>query len=245
MLHIFYRASDSEKPEVRPPYYSKELSLKSLLNSLKRVKDYKLTLYYDSMVVPDVFRDLIKKGGGNIIKMNSLGNSGSFWHVFKDALKLPKRDWVYFVEDDYIHTLDSIKKLQECTERIKDADYITLFDHPVRYVDDYHYGLDLPHRNNEIYISQTHHWRTQESTTMTFASKVETLQEDSLIFDKYVRKLDVPEDRELFKRLQGLVGYEKGSPLRTLVGPIPSLATHCHIPWMAPIIEWEDIAKSV
>ena len=163
--------------------------------------------------------------------------------VYQKATRLQSNDLVYFVEDDYIHKPDSIEKLLECSNEIKEADYITLLDHPVRYARDYHFGLDVPHRITTIFLSTSHHWRSQESTCMTFAAKVRTLREDKPIFEKYVKQRDVPEDRELFKRLQGLAGYEEDSPFRLLIGPIPSLCTHCHIPWMAPIVDWEEIIK--
>ncbi|MEA3357469.1 MAG: hypothetical protein U9Q67_03470 [Patescibacteria group bacterium] len=245
MLHILYRASDCENPKVRPSYFSKALCLKSLIQSIQQITNYRFSFYYDSPVVPEEFSRILKKINSPVIKLPNLGNSGSFWHVYKDAIEIPPEDWVYFVEDDYIHKEDSIKKLTECINHIEVADYITLFDHPVRYATDDHFGLDVPHRNNTIYITESHHWRTQESTCMTFAAKAKTLKKDYDIFNKYICKTDAPEDRELFKRLQGLPGYENGSPFRTLIGPIPSLSTHCHIPWMAPVVDWEKIAKSI
>ena len=80
---------------------------------------------------------------------------------------------------------------------------------------------------------------------MTFVAQVAVLRDDRAIFDKYVRQAPVPEDRELFRKLQGLMGYEDSSPFRLLIGPIPSLATHCHLPWMASIINWGEVARNL
>lgn len=246
MLHIIYRASDSEKSDVRPSFYSKELSLKSLLVSVKEIKDFTFTFFYDGSGGDELIK-LLKKHVAevNITRLDHAGNSSSFWEAYKYAQKLPETDLVYFVEDDYLHMPEALAKLVNCAETIQEADYITLYDHPIRYASDYHFGLDVPHRDNTIFLSNTHHWRAQESTCMTFAARVKCLRDDEIIFDKYVHQVQVPEDRELFKRLQGLAGYEKGSPYRLLIGPLPSLATHCHEPWLAPLVNWENIAKNI
>ena len=246
MLHIIYRASDSEKPDVRPKYYSKLLCLKSLLSALKKVNGYTLTLYYDGQGGQELTEELSKNAAHcKVVRILLKSNTGSFWYVYQESLKLPDNDWIYFVEDDYIHLDTAIEKLLECIRLITQADYITLYDHPVRYATDYHLGLDIPHRINKIYISESHHCRTQESTCMTFAAKVATLKEDRPIFEKYVKNVAVPEDRELFKRLQGLVGYENNSLFRLLVGPMPSLSTHCRLPWLAPLVDWEGAVRKI
>ncbi len=245
MLHVYYRASDSDKPEVRPEYFSKALSLRNFFRSLTKLdpETFTFTMFYDGNNYEEL-KKIVDENKGEFVQLNKLGNSESFWHVFQYALKQGSEDWVYFVEDDYLHKEEAITKLVNCIEDIPKADYITLFDHPVRYAKDYHFGLDVPHRVNTIFISRDHHWRSQESTCMTFAAKVAILKEDEDIFYQYIKKVNVPEDRELFKRLQGLMGYEDGSPFRLLIGPMPSLITHCHIPWMAPLVNWEEVAKN-
>lgn len=245
-LHIFYRASSSEKTDVRPSYYSKLLCLKSLLRALSNMKNFSFSFYYDGEGGQNLIKELKTDLPNNKIKrLFGMGNSRSFWQAYSDAIKFSDNDWVYFVEDDYLHVDTAIQKLVDCIETVKCVDYITLFDHPVRYASDYHYELDVPHRVNKIYISKTHHWRTQESTCMTFASRVSILKEDKKFFERYVKNTNVPKDRELFRRLQGLTGYEDESPRRLLIGPIPSLATHCHLPWMSPVVDWEDVAKQI
>ena len=56
-----------------------------------------------------------------------------------------------------------------------------------------------------------------------------------------------PEDRELFREMQGLGDYKYKDPEhpRILVNSIPSLSTHAHLPWLAPIVDWEREAKDI
>lgn len=179
---------------------------------------------------------------GRIDYVDYTSNSETFRYVYDKAILLPKDEIVYLVEDDYWHLEDSLVKLQAAFDVLK-VDYVTLYDHPVRYATDYKFGLDLPSvRGRQIWIAGNHHWRVQESTCMTFAVLAGTLQEDRDIFWRY-SETDIPNDRELFRRLQGLPGYEEGSRGRLLIGPMPSLSTHCHLPWLAPCVNWEEKAK--
>ena len=235
MIHVIYRVSNSEKPGVRPKYYSKAFCFKTLVDSLKFCSEkYSLTSIYDGNLENQEFAR-IAKTEGDLLNINLKNNAGSFLFAYKHALNYKPNNIVYFVEDDYFHLKDAISELGVAFKMIN-PDYLTLYDHPVRYAEDYKFGLDLP-TNGTIYFAGHHHWRHQESTCMTFAARVATLTEDKELFQRYNSK-DVPEDRELFRRLQGLVGYEKGSPKRTLIGPMPSLATHLHLPWLAPGIDW-------
>jgi hypothetical protein len=217
--------------------------MNSLNSLIKAIKEYKgeisLHIIYDGKPAN---KDLVKlaRSAGTFEVINLENNSGSFRYAYQLALKFDKEDIVYFVEDDYFHLPAAIKELKFAFDNIC-PDYLTLYDHPVRYAEDYKFGLDLPTKT-EIFFAGNHHWRHQESTCMTFASKVETLQEDKELFWRYTNQ-EVPEDRELFRRLLGLTGYEKGSPCRSLIGPMPSLATHLHVPWLAPGIDWEYESK--
>jgi glycosyltransferase involved in cell wall biosynthesis len=104
-----------------------------------------------------------------IIESN-LGNSGSFVSALELAVKLPPDDMVYFVEDDYIHKADAVKVLAEA---IPFADYVTVYDHPDKY-GPYYDGGEV----SKVFRTKSSHWRFTQSTTMTFAAQVKTLQED-------------------------------------------------------------------
>lgn len=246
MIHVIYRLSGSEKIEQRPSFYNKSICLKSLLTSIDYYRQRKgfcnIIFIIDGEIdkkITDIIRRLEHK---KILSINTKDNAGSFWKAFEIATNFKNSDFIYFCEDDYIHKEDAISKLAEAL-LVKSKDYITLYDHPVRYVKEYKYGLDIPHRAPEVFIAQNHHWHTQESTCMTFGAQVRTLKEDKIIFERYVPAQGVPNDRELFRRLQGLLGYEDDSPRRILYGPIPALATHCHKDWLAPIVNWEREAQ--
>ena len=82
---------------------------------------------------------------------------------------------------------------------------------------------------------------------MTFGAEAGTLRQDVSYFERYHNNgKNVPDDRRLFRHLCGLGVYGgQDNPQRILLGPIPSLNTHLHLPWLAPLIDWEAEAKAI
>lgn len=241
-LHVIYRACDGERLEIRPKFFSKLICLKSILKALQCLEHVSFHLIYDGVLRED-FRKLVEPIG-EIDVLSNVGNSQSFWFAYQKAVAFPSDHFVYFLEDDYLHCANAIQKLFECFTDVP-ADYVSLYDHPVRYKLYDGVEKDWQLEEDTIYISKSHHWRTVESTCMTFATRSHILREDQMIFERYVYNTIKPADRELFRHLQGLGSYAQQSNKRRLVSPIPSLATHCHIPWLAPTVNWQILINEV
>lgn len=243
MLHILYRICEKENFKKRPYFFSKKLCLENFLQAFQRVENASLHLICDGDVNPEIISPALSFA--EVKYLPNVGNSNSFWTVFESALDFPEHDLIYFVEDDYLHCLDALEKLLDCYQSIP-CDYITLYDHPVRYMPNYAFGEDWLVNNPTVLVSEHHHWREVESTCMTFASNPSVLRADYLIFKEHTVGRKVPNDRELFRQLQHLGCYKdiSSSPTRRLIGPIPSLATHCEEPWLAPVVIWEDVVNA-
>lgn len=249
----YYRTCLSENNAPRPSWYSKELCLKSFILSFEQLKtenESELTILVDGFLKPhDGWSKTIKKivePRGLILESPAVGNVESSINVIRRASNISGNRTVIFAEDDYLWLTPALLGLHHSLTRLP-IDYSTPYDHPVRYQPNYPCGADLPHWHNSIYLTQERHWRSQESTCMTFATTSRTLSEDLAFFEKYKNNgKNRPEDRELFRDLQGLGEYSrKGRTARILVGPTPSLATHAHLPWLAPLVDWEKEAKSI
>ena len=70
------------------------------------------------------------------------------------------------------------------------ADYVTLYDHPDKYMD-HDKGGPNPYISNggevtRLVKTDNSHWKLTNSTTMTFASKVNTLKQDRDIWMKHL-----------------------------------------------------------
>ncbi len=251
---ILYRTHSGENSAPRPSWYSKELCLKSILLSyelLKQEVPSSFTLLFDGQLNShDEWSKTLKRfvePRGLIIESQHQGNVESTINAVYRASEKPEQSVVVLAEDDYLWLAPALVGLHHVLTELP-VHYATAYDHPVRYQPDYPKGADYPHWHNTIYITSGRHWRTQESTCMTFASTPRTLREDLVYFEKYKDNgKGRPEDRELFREMQGLGEYSNkdANHPRILVGPIPSLATHAHLPWLAPLVDWENEVRRI
>lgn len=251
---ILYRTYSGKNNAPRPSWYSKELCLKSMLVSydlLRQQIPASLKVLFDGELSPhDEWAKILKRiiePRGVIIEKPHRGNCESTLNATYMASDYTNNHVVVIAEDDYLWLAPSLIGLYHALTELP-IHYATPYDHPVRYQPDYPLGADYPHWHNTIYVTSERHWRTQESTCMTFATTAGKLKEDLVYFEKYKDNgKGRPEDRELFREMQGLGDYRYNNPARPriLVGPMPSLATHAHLPWLAPLIDWEGAAKEI
>jgi hypothetical protein len=183
---------------------------------------------------------------GELIELPRQNNSLSCLDAIYRASEHGNEELIIFAEDDYFWLEPSLKGMCSALTQLP-ADYVTAYDHPVRYQPDYPLGADWPHWHTTIHLTAERHWRSQESTCMTFGAKAATIRQDLLYFERYHDNgKNVPDDRRLFRHLCGLGSYEEqDNPHRILLGPIPSLNTHLHLPWLAPLINWEAEARAL
>lgn len=155
------------------------------------------------------------------IKITSLGNSKSFMYALDLAISNNQgSETVYLVEDDYLHLANAEKII---LEGIQKADYVSLYDHPDKYMS--------PGPNpfiqdggevTKVILTQSTHWKYTNSTTMTFAAQVHTLKEDYEILKRHCAT-ERPLDFQMF--------CELGRRNKKIITPVPGRSTHCdHFP---------------
>jgi len=150
------------------------------------------------------------------IERTSLGNAASFIHALDIAVQLEDDQPVYLVEDDYIHNLKGPRYIAEGLER---ADYVSLYDHADKYMENSPNPLvSGGGENTKVILTASTHWKYTNSTTMTFATRAKTLKADQQVFRHYCTG-STPLDYFIFRKIA-----EKG---RTLITPIPGRSTHC------------------
>jgi hypothetical protein len=218
VVNVYYRISSSSYQKGKLPGASKEVCLRNFLETFPP-EQHPFTILTDncdedtlSMVeshVPMFF--------GNEIHKTRLGNAGSFRRTMDLALERPDNEIIYFVEDDYLHLSSNNPFLpsnpaRDLEEGLIRADYVTLYDHPDKYLPEYDNGEIA-----KIYRTLHTHWKHSISTTMTFAARVSTIREDWEIWMRHTENKH-PEDHLIFTEL-----HEKG---RTLGVRIPGTACH-------------------
>lgn len=234
-IKVLYRISDGGNPKVKLPNATKE---HCLTNCLAVFGTGNVTVFADNCG-PETLEMVLSKGI-NPIEIK-LGNAMSWRHIVGYALDTyTDNQAVYLLEDDYLHLPVSPVALLEGLEM---ADYVTLYDHPDKYQND---GgnpyVELGGERSRVLLSGTTHWKTTNSTTMTFAARVKTLKEDQAIWWEFTSK-GFPNDFGAFQHLQGLGDWQNRifGKKRVLISSIPGLSTHCETAWLSPLVDWEKI----
>ena len=139
-------------------------------------------------------------------------------------------DLVYFVEDDYLHQLDTIYEMIYTYERISSQMNRELFICPT----DYPYLYTKVDTTN-IFLGSSKHWRKVDETLCTFLTS-------KIILQKYWKK---------FISMCQFEHYPFEQPLHDIykseycLSPIPSLAFHCtnvnSVFGLSPNMNWKKI----
>jgi len=156
-----------------------------------------------------------------IIALDGIGNKPSFLKQLEMVLDGPDDEFVYFAEDDYLYRPKAVAKMLEFHEIM--GSFITLYDHPDRYFR----GDDRRFRDR-IDVVAGCHWRTSESTTMTFGTQRWKLESVVHIMQEHAC-----EGRKMW--------YPILDSKNSLWSPIPSLATHVQDGVLAPCVDWDKI----
>ena len=227
-MKIIYRISDAGYNKVKPDYINNE---NCLANAVK-VFDSRDFIVIADNVSEETYLMICKYVNSHQILKVSVGHgAGTFNLALDKALELDDNEIIYFIENDYIHKLDSQKIMEEGFTL--GAPFIALYDHPDKYLDPSKGGNPYCQGGAEdtrVYLSDSVHWKITNSTTMTFAAKVSTLKkyEDTL---RNFTKETHPNDFQMFLHLR-----EEGGLLLT---PLPGYATHGESAWLSPLTNWE------
>ena len=179
-------------------------------------------------------KDLLHDNVKTVEHVNVGHGAGTFNLALDMALNLDDEEIVYFVENDYLHKPDAMQVLQSAFGMYLGIEYVTLYDHPDKYMEPGVGGN--PHcygkaENTRVFLGQYCHWKITNSTTMTFAAKVRTLKQDEKILRHWTSGSH-PNDFQMFSELRS-----KG---RQLISPIPGYATHGETKWLSPLTNWRQ-----
>ena len=238
-LQIIYRLSDAGEKKEKLPGINNENCLNDFLKHFPAS---------DVTVVADNVRDetmaWLEGLGLRQIVRTALGNSGSFWAAFQHALTFPDDAIVYFVENDYLHREGARQIL---LEGFGIADYVTLYDHPDKYVDGVNPLVRGGGEQTVVRLTESCHWKYTNSTTMTFAARVSTLRRDQRVVRRYTigliglvfgRRLPILRRWQPLRVTQSFPMFctlaRRG---RRLASPIPGWSTHGETAWVTPFFD--------
>lgn len=234
-MKVIYRTSDKGYQKNKLPMVKNSTCFVNFTQNFLNgdLRDLVLVLDNCNVLTVEQFQGLVEHYGKNskpTVLHTQLGNAGSFKFGLEYAINNYADDEiVYFVEGDYIHDKNSKTIIEEGYNMVGvEADYVTLYAHPDK---------EFADRIQPEYIfrSASSYWRSCDSTTMTFSSKVKTLKDDYQIINKWISGAH-PNDHQMFLELRS-----KG---RILVNPIPGYSTHGETDWLSPFKDWNKILSN-
>jgi hypothetical protein len=231
-MKIIYRISDAGYKKIKPPYINNENCLKNALQVFPWT-EYDWSIIADN--ISEETNDMIQKYiPRSYINYVSIGHgAGTFNLALDEALQEPDGQVIYFLENDYLHKLNSDKIILEGLEL--GASFVSLYDHPDKYLPPSQGGnpyCEGGAEDTRVYLTKSTHWKITNSTTMTFASTIRTLIRTENILRNYTQGT-YPEDFKMFLDLR-----EQGE---LLISSIPGYSTHGETAWLTPLTDWSQI----
>lgn len=233
MINCIYRISDKGYPKEKPGYIGNTTCFFNFISVFGI--NHKVHVIADncSDATISMLHNYSPIKNPITIETCNVGNGAGTFNLALDlALSLNNDDIVYFIENDYVHLPDSDKIIEDGLINVG-AHFVTLYDHPDKYMDPKIGGNPLVINGGEItqvYLGKYCHWKLTNSTTMTFACKGSTLKQSEDILRHWTNGPH-PHDFQMFLDLRA----QKYS----LISPIPSYSTHGETRWLAPLVDWE------
>lgn len=138
------------------------------------------------------------------IELEKAGNPATFRAQVDTLLNRCVSELLYFAEDDYFYTPDSIARAVNLFARRPQTDFATLYDHPDYYSHELHKGEKV-----EISIDGVK-WFKAATTCMTFFARRKSLQETREMFLTYARG---NYDNSMWLNI---TGHEISSPIKAV-----------------------------
>ena len=164
-----------------------------------------------------------------VVEINAGEEGKSFLALLDHVLqrRFSSETIVYFLEDDYLHKEGWAEILEEGFS-LKEADYLTLFDHRDKYFFEMYKDL-----RSQLFHTNSCHWRTTPSTTNTYAMRLKTLKKDMATHRKYSEGHKISRDHEKFLDL--------GGQGRMVLSSVPGWSTHCEPDYTSPCCDWSSL----
>jgi hypothetical protein len=234
-LNIFYRISDAGNPKEKISGKGKKECLGNALEIFGK-DHFNIRADHCSEETLRMIRNF-----GLEPEISSLGNAGSWLKSARQALSPEyQNSALYFIEDDYIHLPDSTGAI---LDGLSIADYVSLYDHPDKYTSGINPLLEDSSEWSRISPGKFCHWKSSNSTTMTFALKQETLKADFPVWERHCAA-GFPDDFRAFLELQSLDSWENRmfGRGRKLITSLPAFSTHTESAWLSPLRNWSEIS---
>lgn len=183
----------------------------------------------------DETRDYVNSLNVRLVEVDNGTGAGTFRNALDLAIEENGDDeLVYLLEDDFLHLPNSKQYLEEALS-VYNA-YVTLYDHPDKYLDRELGGNPFITQSSEVtrlLKTNSIHWKITNSTVMSFAAKVSRLKDDYDLIMKYSSER-ITDSFRFFTELN----QTKQIPV---LSSVPGKSTHCESAWLSPLTNWTEV----
>ena len=231
-MKIYYRLSNLEAgiSKKKIPNATKQHCLENCITEFGKDN---ITILGDRL--NNETRDYVESLNLKLIEVNNGSGAGTFRDALDLAVKENKdSDLVYLLEDDFLHKPNSKNLLIEGLSKYNA--YITLYDHPDKYLNKENGGNPFIEQEGEVtrlVKTDSIHWKITNSTVMSFAAKISRLKDDYDLLLKYSSQ-NITDSFRFFMELN----QTKGIPV---LSSVPGYSTHCESAWLSPLTNWNKI----
>jgi len=186
-LHVVYRSYGGTNTKDRPPFFSKQLALASLVRAAEAAGQPVELVFLNDGPIPAERLDLMR-AAGEVVPRTRLGFRGSYHAGLALPLERgwPDEDLVWFGEDDYLYRPSALRDLVAAAETFPEASYLALYasigDRPPEGGEQPDYApVPARWRGSAPVAVNGHLWRRGLSTTWTFGVRMAALRQDRRI----------------------------------------------------------------
>ena len=220
----------------RPPWFDKDACLASTVRALVECGgSFDATFLVDG-AIPNPRRAFMA-AHGDVVDLGSTDARGLYRAAIgvHDRQYWPDHDVVYVCEDDYVHTPDAFRILRGAVEKVNDAGFFSLFDHPDLY-------LPSAPRATTIDVAADHHWRPVHATGLTYGARVGALRSQKWVHRAAAATRPLNETR-VWSALQRRKAFRLLPQARAarMVSAVPALASQVQEGRLAPAIDWASV----
>lgn len=232
MVKVYYRLSNLSAGgnKIKLSHATKQHCLE---NCIKEFGLENITVIGDKLNQETL--DYVNSLNIRLIQVSNGTGSGTFRDALDLALKENSdKDFIYLLEDDFLHKPNSKNLLVEGLSKYDS--YITLYDHPDKYLDPKYGGnpyIEQEGENTKLVKTESVHWKITNSTVMSFAARVSRLKEDYDLLLKYSSN-HITDSFRFFLELANTKGV-------IVLSSIPGHSTHCETTWLSPLTDWSKI----
>jgi hypothetical protein len=242
-VHVFYRhtSHNTNHGNARPEWFSHELCLKNFLETTTGRQDPRLKVVLHFLfdgTLTDYESDFSSRLIGEYeqseffeVRAPEIFDGGSDKASILRAKEIIDKkfvrpnDYVYLLENDYLHTADWVSCLADLLNSAIPFDYVSLYDHGDKYPGTPGFLRRYTELRSRIFVTASRHWRTAPSTCFSFIVRKKTFIADWPL-------LNIGHaDHVLFRVIREI-------NKRILITPMPALSTHCMSAGISPVIDW-------